>query len=230
MKISYYSVMIIIGDTMKGNVSLIDLDFKSFNMEEKRYFLMQLDLCMKRYHQHGFLITSFNPRDIYYENDILYFDKVAPFSPMNSNSREEGILNNIAGLSNLAFCSYLPDYDLKNGLLNLDVVSDGIDRFDGIFNEVDFKYYKSVFDGYKNKKLPDIPYYYDYVDTYERNNPSSGKSTSMAYVKATEAGKLYSSQFEDGNESGFGNTFFFITMVMAMLILLSGAIFYFINI
>ena len=59
------SVIIIIGDNMDKEINLIDLDFYDFSVEEKREVFMILDMVMKKYHENGYMITSFAPKDIY---------------------------------------------------------------------------------------------------------------------------------------------------------------------
>ena len=106
--------MIIIGDNM-ARYNLNDIGFKSFDYDEKRYSLMLLDMKMKKLHEQNKMVTSFEPNDIYYDDGSFEFGKTTDISPVVANDKNSAILHNIIGLSNLAFCSYLPLYDL--GLL-----------------------------------------------------------------------------------------------------------------
>lgn len=210
---------------MNQGINLVDLGFKSFTIEEKREVFMILDIIMKRYHERNYMITSFDPKDISYMNGEFNFDKIARISPINTTDKSDAIVDNIVGLSNLAFCSYLPSYDLKNGLLNIDVVSEQFDSFSTIFNSIDRSYYRNVLvNSYKNKQLPDDVYYYDYVNKTEKNNSAKGASTSL--VKATAVGRLYADQ---DNQAAFGHIFFFLSMVASITIALIGLTMYLIN-
>ena len=240
--------MIIIGDNMvKENmdreINLIDLNFNDFSMEEKRETFMILDLVMKKYHENGYMITSFDPKDIYYQNELFSFSKFTRISPLNANDRNDAILKNIIGLANLAFCCYLPLYDLSKGLLNNEVVSKYYDKFENRFVPMDRGYYRSVLvDGVVDKKLPDTPYYYDYVkkivesNTNDRNrkmpfmkknesNSSSENGNVRAFVKATEAGKLMT----DNQEAAFSTVFALTCLVVTLLIATVGVVLYFVR-
>ena len=126
-------------------------------------------------------------------------------------------------LANLAFCSYLPDYNLNYGLLSYDVINQHFNEFISYFPEIDRDYYKSIFiDSYENKKLPsDIVYYSDYVIKQHQN--SSNSNSSLAYIKATEAGRAFANQ----DEAAFGHSFFFLTIVASIIVVLVGFLIYF---
>ena len=209
-----------IGDNMSEGIRLLDLDIKSFNIEEKRFIMMLLDIFMKKCHEKNLIITSFDPKDIYYENGMFSFKKVSPISPINSDDKQSAIFNNIVSLSTLGFSLYLPDYDLKNGLLNSKVVSQSFEKFKNLLSTDDYNYYLKVFNAYSSDTSSDVLYYYDYIENVEKNNTSNNKSNSRAYIKATEAGKLYADQ----QEAAFGSGFFFATVVTSLLILLIGFI------
>ena len=67
-----------IGDTMEA-IRLIDTNFKSLPMEEKRAVIALLDVMMKRLHKKNLMINDFNPANIYYQDGIYFFDKVVSF-------------------------------------------------------------------------------------------------------------------------------------------------------
>ncbi len=220
--------MIKIGDNM-ARYSLVDLDFKNFNEEEKRYSFMLLDIKMKKLHEENKMVASFSANDIFYEDGEFDFGKVENISPAIVSSKEEAILENIIGLSILAFCAYLKDadgipYDLSGKLLHPLAISNKFDNFENLFNETDREYYRSVLVGaYTSKELPRVPYYYDYV--LEKEN-STGKGTSITLIKATEAGRLMA----DTNQEAAYSNIFLLTIVVACLVLEAiGVVIYYLN-
>lgn len=225
--------MIIIGDNMarenlEKEVNLLELGFDNFSMEKKREVFMILDIVMKKYHEHNYMITSFDPKDIYYQNNLYSFSKYTRISPLNASDKNDAILNNIIDLSNLAFCSNLPMYDLNKGLLNKEVVSKYYDQFQNRFAPMDRAYYRSVLvDSVNLKKLPEVPYYYDYIKRVMDNNDLSNKNNSnvISYTKATQAGRLMT----DRDEAAFGTTFFITCMLATTLIAVSGILLYFLK-
>ena len=221
--------MIIIGDNMDREINLVDLGFQNFSMEEKREIFMILDIVMKKYHERGLMITSFEPKDIYYQNSIFSFSKYTSISPLNSNDKSDAILSNVIELANLAFCSYLPIYDFSRGLLNNGVVSRYYSKFENRFVPMDRGYYRSILvDAFNNRQLPEIPYYYDYIKNVMNNTDLSNRNNTnvRAFVKATEAGKLMA---DTDKEAAFGTVFYFVCMVTSMLIAFAGLALYFLN-
>ena len=206
---------------MNNRYNMVDIGFNKLEHDEKRYFFMVMDIMMKRLHDNNLIVTSFNPKDIYYEDGEFVFDKIEKISPVNSSSKDEAIRNNIENLSNLAFCCYLPAYDLNNGLLSMSVVSEQFNNFKSIFNSVDGNYYQSILvDGYRNKKLPEVPYYYDYVSSHTKE--AGGKGSSL--VRATEFGKAMTDK--ENQEAAFGNIFFLVSLVAMVLVIIAGEILY----
>lgn len=208
---------------MGRSYNLVDIDFSKLSKEEKRESFVMLDIALKEIHKKNFKVDSFSPNDIFYQDGFYFYKEVSPIKS-DIDNKDDAILDDIVGLSNLAFCSYLPSYDLNGGLLNAKVVSDQFDKFSSIFDADDRKYYKSIIvDAYTSHKLPEEIYYSDYILNKEKNN--SGNKHSNAYVKATQAGKLYA----DKDEAGFGRTFFFICMVTTMIIAFIGLAIYFLK-
>lgn len=202
--------------------NLLDIGFSNLTKDEKRESLIMLDVALKKLHQNNFKVDSFDPKDIYYENGIYFYSKVSPISKGMDN-KDDVVLDNIIGLSDLAFCSYLPSYDLKNGLLNGKVLNEQFDKFGSIFTIEDKNYYRSVLvDAYTNHKLPDNIYYSDYILGNEKNT----RNHSNQYIKATQAGKMYADMLDD---SAFGKTFFFASMVATMMIAFIGIAIYFLK-
>lgn len=206
---------------METKVNLVDMNFKDFSDIKTREAFILMDIALKKIHSQGLMVTDFNPKNIYFENGIYFFENISPINVSSVETKEEAVLKNIVELSNLAFCSYLPDYKLENGLLNVDVISDNFSNFSSYFPQEDLNYYKSILvDGYKNKKLPDCVYFTDYIVKQNKENPSKGNTSSMAYIKATEAGRMFANR----DEAAFGYKFFFLTVVFSMTVLLIGFI------
>lgn len=232
MKIIICGVMIIIGDsmeTMEREHNLIDIGFQNFTKEEKRNTFLVLDMVMKEYHKKGYMITSFNPKDIYYENQMFSFSKYEKISPINSNDVNDAILSNIISLANLTFCSYLPMYDINQGLLNSEVVSKYYEKFESNFIPIDRAYYRSILvDSVRNKKMPEVPYLYDHITKVMENTDLSNQNNSnvASYIKATEAGRLMA---EKNEEAAFSTIFYLTCMVSAMLIAFIGLAIYFLK-
>lgn len=217
----------IIGDTMR-KINLLDMNFKSFSISEKQVAFVLMDMMMKKLHERNLMVTDFSPSQIYFQDGIYYFEKVDSISDYYSDNKENAVLRNIFGLSNLAFCSYLPDYRLEQGLLSYDVIHQNFNNFSSYFHELDRDYYKSVFvDSYNNKNLPsDNIYYSDYI-IKKHNNTANNNTTSLAYVKATEVGRAF--KIQDDSEAAFGHKFFFLTIVASFIVMLVGVLFYIFN-
>ena len=224
MKKRINGVMIIIGDTMERSYNLIDIDFAKLSKDEKRQSFIIMDLALKEIHKKNYKVDSFAPSDIYYQDGFYFYDEVTPINT-NIDKKEDAVLDDIIGLSNLAFCSYLPSYDLNNGLLNGKVVSEQFDKFISIFDQDDKEYYKAVLvDAYKNHKLPENPYYSDYIMEKEKNGTSKSDNKNLA--KSTLAGRLYA---DDNAQAGFGRIFFLSCMVTSMIIAFIGLALYFLK-
>lgn len=213
---------------MERKLNLIDINFNSLSVSEKRVAFVLMDVMMKKLHSNNYMVSDLSPSNIYYEDGYYYFDKVAPITVYNSESREQAILKNSLELSNLAFCSYLPDYDLKQGLLSQTVLYNHFNDFSSVLPVEDLPYYKMMLvDSYQNKKLVgDSPYYFDYVLNKQNKNTNSDntKGNNMAYIKATEVGKALAGQ---DREAAFSNNFFMITAISSMMIMITGIVFYF---
>ncbi len=207
---------------MRNQLSLIDMNFQNLPYFEKRVAFALMDITLKKLHDKNMMVTSFEPSKVYYQDGVYFFESVVPITNYYASNKEEAILRDLLGLSRLAFCSYLPNYSLQNGLLSLEVISNHFQDFSNIFPEEDKRYYQSILvDGYQKRKLPEVPYYYEYMA--KLNQTGSSKATNLAYVKATEAGKA----FTDKEEAAFGNTFFFLSVVASLTILLFGVVVYF---
>lgn len=208
-------------------INLIDMNFKQLPMSEKRVAFTLMDAMIKKLHEKGFMVTDFNCNKIYYQDGYYFFEDVALISDYYANSRDAAILSNVLALSNLALCSYLPDYQLNQGMLNFDVISSNFDKFISYLPEEDRDYYKGILvDSYNNGKIDEhILYYSDYIIKLGQNHNNSN-SNSLAYVKATEAGRAFANK---ENEAAFGHNLFFITVVLSLIVGMIGIIFYFSN-
>lgn len=219
---------------MERKYNLNQIGFKKFTREEKRVSFVMMDYALKELHSLNYMVTSFNPEDISYDANqgLYFFDKIASIdryqSTFNTDKKKEAVLDNIIGLSKLALYSYL-DSDIKYTFLNNDFISDRFNDFAVNFYPEDVNYYRSILvDGYKNHELPKQIYYADYILNNEKNNNSKSNSSSLAYTKATEIGKMMTEK--ENKEAAFGNGFFFVTVVASMIVLMIGVIIYFINI
>lgn len=213
----------IIGDTM-ARVNLIDMNFKDLSVEDKRVAFVLMDFTLKRLHLKNLIVTDFNPQHIYCEDGLYYFEKVSSNPYYYASSKEEAIFKNVLDLSNLAFCSYLPEYNLKLGLLNPDVISNNFDSFASVLPTQDCGYYKSILvDSYReNKLVGDSVYFYDHIDKLNKTGVNKGNSNKL--VRATEAGKALANQ----DEVAFGRDFFILTIVASLTLLLIGLFVYFV--
>jgi len=206
--------------------NLVEMDFNHLDQDAKRYSFLLMDMKLKQLLDNDQMVLNFEPNNVYYDDETKLYDyaKVEKISPMVVNSKEEAMVYDIIGLSTLAFCSYLPSYSLKNGLLDSGVISQKFDNFATIFDETDREYYKEVLVNTRNTgKLPDPIFYKDYVEKKETMGNSTGKSSSL--VKATEAGRLMT----ENNEAAFGDIFFFVTITASMLIGIGSLLIFFLK-
>lgn len=210
---------------MGRSYNLVDIEFNKLSKDEKRESFVMMDVALKQIHAKDFKVDSFNPKDIYYEDGFYFYKEVTPINK-NVDTKENAVLDDIIGLSNLAFCSYLPSYDLNNGLLNGKVVSEQFDKFTTIFDADDRDYYKSVLvDSYNSHELPKNVYYSDYIIEKEKNG--SDMSRGNALKKSTLAGRLMNDDKLD--TAAFGRTFFFACMVATMIMAFIGLAIYFLK-
>lgn len=203
---------------MEAKVNLIDMDFEHFSKEKKREAFVLMDIMLKRMHNLNLMVQNIDPKKITYQDGFYSFENVSLISDINAENKEEAIFKNVLGLANLALCSYLEDYKLENGLLNYEVISNNFKTLETFLPEEDRIYYRLLLvDSYKNHSLPnDTIYYSDYV--IKHHNTSSSKNNSLAYVKATEAGRAFASY----DESAFSHKFFLLTVVTALTLALIG--------
>lgn len=211
---------------VSNKVNLIDMNFKQLSIEDKRAAFVLMDAMLKKLHEKDLMVADFNPSKIYYKDGYYSFDSISSISNYYGSNKDVVIFSNVLALCNLAFCSYLPDYQLNQGMLNLDVVCDNFDKFSSFLPEEDRKYYKEILvDSYSKGKVDGNSLYYsDYVIELGHNNNSN--NSSLAYVKATEIGRAMAN---NDDESGFGHNLFLITMVFSLVIGMIGIILCFSN-
>ena len=77
----------IIGDTM-AKVNLIDMNFKSLSVEDKRVAFVLMDFTLKKLHLKNLFVTDFDPRHIYFEDGLYYFEKVTSNPVYYANNKE----------------------------------------------------------------------------------------------------------------------------------------------
>jgi len=206
-----------------ARVNLIDMNFKNMSVEDKRVAFVLMDFSLKRLHLKNLIVTDFDPRHIYCEDGMYYFEKVTSNPYYYANDMDEAIYKNVLGLANLAFCTYLPDYDIAQGFFSHNVISDYFNIASGFIPSDDRDYYKSILvDSYREKKLvADEIYFYDYTTNKVKDGSSIGYSNKL--VKATEVGKALA----NNEEAAFSRSFFLITLVACITILLIGLFVYF---
>ena len=211
--------------------SLADIDFNSYNKDEKRFMFITMDAVLKNVHEHNRMVTSFKPKDIYYNpnTSLIEFDQTYGIKPEKVNSKDEAILQNITDLSILAFCSYLDEYDpSKDGLLHPDTISEQFDNFSNIFDKEDVDYYRSVLVySHNTHELPKDIYYTDYLMNREKEKTTTVQKPSNVYVKDTQVGKLLSDK--ENEQAAFGSQFFMVSSIASILLLIVGFILYLIN-
>lgn len=213
-------------NVISNKVSLVDMNFKQLSVADKRVAFILMDAMLKKLHEKNMMVTDFSPDKIYYQDGYYFFDSISSISSYYSSSKDVAIFSNVLALCNLAFCSYLPDYQLNQGLLNLDVICDNFENFSNYLPEEDRKYYKGILvDSYNKGKVEgNALYYADYVIELGHNNSSN--SNNLAYVKATEIGRALAN---NDNEAGFGYNLFLVAIVFSLIIGMVGIILYFSN-
>lgn len=214
----------IIGDTMEANrISLVDMNFKNMSMEQKREALVVMDLMLKKLHSKGLMVTDFNVNHIYLEDGIYFFEKTMPITSISADNKESAILNNMIWMSVVALWVY--NAGPMNNLISPSYASNQFQNFAFCYPEEDRSYYKSILvDSYQSGKIvaPDI-YLSDYI--IKQQQSSIKGSSSLAYIKATEAGKA----FANTDEAAFGHRFFLMTVVASLAVGFIGLLFYFVS-
>ena len=206
--------------------NLVDMDFEHLDRDVKRYSFLLMDMKMKQLHEEDKMVLSFEPKDIYFDDETKLYEygKIEKINPLVVNGKEEAVVYDVVLLSTLAFCAYLPTYDLKNGLLDSGVISQKFESFSNIFDETDRDYYREVLVNTRNTgRLPEPIYYKDYVEKKEEMNESTGKSSSL--VRATEAGRLMTEK----DEAAFGDMFFFVTVISSMILGIGALLIFFLK-
>lgn len=198
-------------------VSLINTNLKGDTVSQKQVALVLMDMMLKRLHKNNYMITDFNISNIYFENGIYEFDenKIMPITSVVADNKDQAILHNLTWLSMVALWLYFDNPTTT--LISPEFVRNNFDNFSFWYPQEDREYYRSILIDGK------ISYYSDYVINKNKNN--KGHSSNLAYMKATEAGKM----FANTDEAAFGHTFFFMTVVASLVVILIGVIFYFLQ-
>ena len=208
---------------MGNKVSLLDMSFKNLPLEEKRVALVVMDVMLKKLHESGYMVTNFSPSNIYFQDGIYSFEKIASISSIVADNKNDAVLNNVIWMSILALWSY--NTTPSNSLVNPLFVSNNFDSFAFCYPNEDKEYYRSILiDSYRSGKLvaPNT-YFSDYVIEQHKNQSNGNANNNLAYIKATEAGKALTNK----DEAAFGQSFFFVSVVASLIIMLSGIVFYF---
>ena len=196
--------------------TIVEFGLSSMSMDYKREFLYKLDSMLKEIHESGGFVTSFDPNTIYITEDtrMPMFSSIRRFLP-NEEDQQNIKVANLLWMADLAFCLYLPDYNLENGLLNPEVISMYFHDFKGYFPEEDVDYYASIFQ--LDYSLPNLPvqYFSDYIDRKMSSNQASMYSNQESYSKSTLAGRMMSEK----NNSGYANYILMTSLVGSLLLL-----------
>lgn len=206
---------------MKDRVNLIDMNFKSLSIERKREALVVMDMMLKKLHDKGLMVTDFNASNIYFENGIYFFEKTMPITSIVADNKDTAVLNNLIWMSILALWAY--NDNPSNSLISPSYVSSQFPSFSFWYPEEDRPYYKTILvDSYQSGRLLESNIYLsDYVVKQQSSSNKGGSS--LAYIKATEAGKAFSNM----DEAAFGHRFFLVTVVASLLVGLIGLFLYF---
>jgi len=197
--------------------SIVDFNLSSMSMEYKREFFYKLDLVMKQLHENGSYVTDFSPNSILIDEvtRIPSFTQISTFSSSYVDPRDLKKAN-MLWLADLAFCSYLPEYSLSQGLLNPEVLSLRFSDFQEYFPEDDVEFYRDVFNvDFADDSTPVI-YYSDYINK-KTGNVSRSSGNAISYVKSTTAGRAMAGS---DNEQGYINYIFIASIVLAIVILM----------
>lgn len=200
-------------------VNLVDYGISTKTVEEKRQFLFNLDYQLKYIHDNDGYVREVDSNNIFVDinNGFPYFEEIFSISKGGFDDPNEIKKVNLLWLANLAVCLYLPEYNLENGLMSLDVLVNNFDKIKSYIPTEDLDYYHDVFTNSNS-----IMYYSDYIQ--KQNNSSSRlASNAMQYIKSTPAGRAMAI---NDNESGIANYVFITCFVFALLILVLGLVIY----
>lgn len=177
--------------------SIVDFKLEMMSMDYKREFFYKLDMMLKEIHNSGGYVMDFNPKSIYISDTTRTpaFTSISSFQNTYVNPADVKRAN-LLMMADLAFCCYLPEYSLENGLLNPEVLASGFDNFKSYFPEEDVEYYESIFKLDYADDNSSILYYSDYINQ-KRISSNNEHKNSRTYVKSTPAGKAMSQTSEE---------------------------------
>lgn len=206
-----------------AKLNIIDYGISSRSVEEKREFLYNLDYQLKYIHEHDGYIRNMDPRNIYIDDDnhFPFFEDIYSISKSGFEDPNEIKIVNLLWLADLAFCLYLPEYHLENGLFSLDILSNNFEQLKTYFPDKDVNYYRGVF-----SNINTISYFSDYFQKIDNSN-SKVAANAIQYIKSTPAGRAMALKDE---ESGLVNYVFITCVVFAIVILVLGFCFYFLKV
>lgn len=205
-----------------AKLNIIDYGIASHSIEEKREFLYNLDYQLKYIHEHDGYVRNMDPRNIYVDdsNNFPYFEDFYSISKSGFENPNEIKKVNLLWLADLAFCLYLPDYHLENGLFSLEVLNSNFEQIKTYFPAKDVDYYRNIF-----SDIHDISYFSDYFQKTDSDN-SKVAANAIQYIKSTPAGRAMALK---DDESGLVNYVFITCVVFALVILALGVCFYILN-
>ncbi|MDD6224063.1 MAG: hypothetical protein PUB18_03590 [bacterium] len=196
-------------------LSLLDFKLPLMSMEYKREFFYKLDLSLKQIHIAGGYVNNFNPDSIFVDEvtKTPSFTAIFPLDQPYSNS-DDIKKANLLWLADLAFCCYLPDYDLKQGLLNPEVVSVRFEDFQEYVPAEDVEYYRSIFTMNYGDPTISPSYYSDYIQK-QLEDVAKHQSSGISYVKSTPIGRAMSTK---DKEAAYIHYLFIICVVLSFIV------------
>lgn len=199
-----------------GDINIIDYGISNASLENKREFLYRLDLKLKNIHEQGGYLFEVNPKKISIDpaSGEPYFDEIYTYSPNSYQDFEQMKKLNLVWMADLAVCLYFPEYNLENGLLNLQVLSDNFDTIKTFIPSEDVKYYSDIIlNASVNSTLP-FSYFSDYIN--KKAATGNTHSNMIQYTKSTPIGRAMANS---DNEAGMINYVFITCLVFALVML-----------
>ena len=192
-----------------GDINIIDYGLSSASLEKKREFLYRLDLKLKNIHEQGGYLFEVNPKKISIDpaSGEPYFDEIYTYSHQDFEQMKK---LNLVWMADLAVCLYFPEYNLENGLLNLQVLSDNFDTIKTFIPSEDVGYYSDIIlNASMNSTLP---------SSYFNKKAANGNTHSnmMQYTKSTPIGRAMANS---DSEAGMINYVFITCLVFALVML-----------
>lgn len=195
-----------------------DKDLKEFGN-----LFYNLDLGMRKLHDNGYYVASFNINSILIQGDFVQFQGVNKFP---FDNKEYFVHQNIYYLSCLAIGIYNDCLDYINPD-NKEMLKTNFESFSEFIPSDVVPYYKGIImrdstvylsDYIKSKVQIEIQKEQESLGgSFNSSNKSRGAST---YTKSTLMGKLYSDREDNSNISAFIQIFLFPIIILLLAILI----------